>query len=136
MDIGYPALGIPSIEPIIIDNLNIKQGGNGAVNLDMNIKNARVSGLSKGISYKVTGFNRNIDGDIIEIKSRIPLVSIQGKYSVNGKILILPIQGSGDFQCSFDNMDILMKFKTKRVESKGKVYMQVERAAVVFKTTL
>ena len=136
MCIGYPALGVPSLEPILIDNLNIKQGGNGAVNLDMNVQNAKVSGLSKGITYKVSGFNRNPDGDIIEIKSRIPLVAIQGKYTVNGKILILPIQGTGDFKCSFDNMDILLKFKTKKVENKGKIYMQVDRAAVVFQTSL
>lgn len=136
MNIGYPALGIPSIEPILIDSLNIKQGGNGAVNLDMNIQNAKVSGLSKGSVYQVSGFNRNIDGDIIEIRTKTPVVTIAGKYSVNGKILILPIQGTGDFKCSFDNMETIMKFKTRRVENKGKVYMQVERVAVVFQTTL
>ncbi|CAO1423119.1 unnamed protein product [Diamesa tonsa] len=133
---GYPPLGIPSIEPIFIDSLNIKQGGNGAVNLDMNIQNAKVAGLSKVSVIKVTGFNRNPDGDIIEIRSKAPQVSITGKYSVNGKILILPIQGAGDFKCSFDNMETIMKFKTRRVENKGKIYMQVERVAVVFQTSL
>lgn len=136
VNIGYPALGVPPIEPILIDSMNIKQGGNGAVNLDMVIKNAKVSGLSKLTVQKVTGFNRNLDGDIIEIRSRAPLVSIVGKYSVTGKILILPIQGSGDFKCSFDNMEIILKFKTKKVENKGKFYMQVDRVAVVFQTTL
>lgn len=134
--VGYPALGLPTLEPILIDALNIKQGGNGAVNLDMMVKNAKVSGLSKGTVLKVTGFNRNPDGDIIEIRTRSPLVSIVGKYSVNGKILVLPIQGSGDFKCSFDNMELIMKFKTKRVENKGKIYMQIDRVAVVFQTTL
>lgn len=134
--IGYPALRIPNIDPLLIDVLNIKQGGNGAVNLEMNVKNGKVFGLSKVLVSKVTGFNRNPTGDIIEIRARVPLVSIQGQYKANGKILVLPIQGVGDFKCSFDNMDIIMKFSTKAVENKGKIYMQIDRAAVVFSTTL
>ncbi|CAO1420219.1 unnamed protein product [Diamesa serratosioi] len=133
---GYPALKIPSLEPLLLSSLSIKQGGSGAVSLDMSIKNAKVTGLSKGVVYKVSGFNSNPNGDIIEIRSRVPLVSIQGQYSANGKILILPLQGVGDFTCSFENMDLIMKFKTKKVENKGKIYMQVDRAAVVFSTTL
>lgn len=49
----------------------------------------------------------NIDADTLHIKSFLPHVEIIGKYDINGKILILPIQGQGNCNITLGNIKIL-----------------------------
>lgn len=46
---NYKVEGVDSLEPYYIDKVNLLQGkGNGAVDLDMNLRNLKITGLSSG----------------------------------------------------------------------------------------
>lgn len=93
---GSTELGLPTIDPLFIEQLTIIPGGGSSqVKLNIDLKNANLYGISKGVYYKANGFKKDPEGNKLEIKIKIPLFQIIGTYKANGQILILPIQGNG-----------------------------------------
>jgi hypothetical protein len=92
---GIPSLNIPSLDPLKIEKMYIGQGKNNPVNIGLNFTNIDLTGLSNATFYKVMGFNSNPEGDKLDIRFKSPKVTISGPYKINGKVLILPIQGNG-----------------------------------------
>ena len=92
---GFPLLGLPSLDPIKIDRLDLERDEKSPVNIKINFRNINLSGLSKAKVYKLSGFFRKPQGDKIEIRIRMPSLQITGPYKSKGKILLLPINGDG-----------------------------------------
>lgn len=115
--------------------MEIVQGGDSPVNIVLHFKDVDFTGVSKAKAYKARGFNENPEGDKLDIRFKAPQISIIGPYSINGKILILPIQGKGKSNLTMDNADITLKFLTKKVEKNGKVFMQIDKMKSNFETS-
>ena len=93
---GNNELGLPTIDPLFIDKLNIIQGGGSSqVKLNIDLKDTKMYGISNAAYYKANGFKKDPEGNKLEIKIKIPLLQIVGNYKASGQILILPIQGNG-----------------------------------------
>lgn len=92
---GFPRLGLPALDPLKIDKIDLDQDEKSPVNIKLNFKNIKLSGLSKAKVFKLSGLNRNPQGDKIEIRLKAPKLEIAGPYKANGKVLLLPIQGDG-----------------------------------------
>lgn len=92
---GYPKLRIPAIEPFELPSLEIDHGkGSGkSVSIDLKLKDVKIKGLTGTVidSLKIDVDNYKLTGKIGFSK---PLV-ITGDYTVNGKVLVLPITGNG-----------------------------------------
>lgn len=88
---------------MLIDQINAVQRDNFA----LDFKNIRTTGLSQGRIYNVSGFNRNPEKDIIEMRCFVPKVIIQGDYKVDGRAIILPIKGNGRATLVFGKIDLL-----------------------------
>lgn len=86
---------MPSLDPLRIDKIDLVQGGKSPVNIALNFRNISFVGLAQAKVYKVGGFNRNPQGDKLDIRFRTPKVSILGPYKILGRVLVLPIQGDG-----------------------------------------
>lgn len=93
--VGYPGLNLPVLDPLAIDKMQISQGGDSPINIVMDFKEIVLTGVSKANAYKATGFTRNMEGGKITLKIKVPALSLMGPYKINGKVLILPIQGIG-----------------------------------------
>lgn len=65
----------------------------------------------------------------------IPKIKIVGKYKIDGRVLVLPIQGEGDARLQFDNANLVVKYKPRIIEKKGKRYIQTEKFNLDFDTT-
>lgn len=50
-------------------------------------------------------------------------------------MLVLPIQGDGNANLIFDNLSLVVKYKPRIVEKKGKIYIQTDKFALDFDTT-
>lgn len=92
---GYPKLRIPAIEPFELPSLEIDhgKGSSKAVSIDLKLKDVKIMGLTSTVvdSLKIDVDNYKLTGKIGFSK---PLV-ITGQYTVNGKVLVLPITGNG-----------------------------------------
>lgn len=92
---GYPKLRIPAIEPFELPSLEIDhgKGSNKAVSIDLKLKDVKIMGLTSTVidSLKTDLDNYKLSGKLGFSK---PL-EITGHYTVNGKVLVLPITGNG-----------------------------------------
>lgn len=72
------------------------------------------------------GFNKNLT-ETLELDFFIEKLSIDGDYEMNGKLLILPLNGNGRGRIAFK--DILFKYKMKiKLESRNnKNYGKIDK---------
>lgn len=128
-------LGLPPIDPMLIEKMDIEQGGNNSVTVHLKFRKVNLFGLSDARVYKISGFQADPERNKLEIKFKTPLASIEGPYSINGKVLVLPIQGKGNIKLDLLNLDVTLKFLTKKVEKNGKIFMEIEKAKFGFDVT-
>lgn len=88
---GIHEMLIPPCEPLSIPEVSIKQNA-GAVHMDSEYSNIVVSGMS---NFTL----RDIHIDTKTYKCRIdlwfPTLSITADYSIHGKLMLIPMEGSG-----------------------------------------
>lgn len=58
-------------------------------------------------------------------------MSIHSKYTADGRILILPIQGDGDADIGFEKIKFSVKFKPSIHPKDGKTYLAVDKLKVL-----
>lgn len=132
---GIPELGLQSFDPLKIDRMDIVQGGNVSVQIDLKFRNVQLVGLSKAKVYKISGFKKDPEGNKLEMSFKTPLGTLVGPYVIDGKLLILPIQGNGTVTLNLENLDIHLKFLTAKVVKDGKTYMRIEKSKFNYTVT-
>lgn len=103
--------------------------------IDLKFRNVELLGISKARVYRLTGFRNDPEGNKLEIDFKTPLGTVVGPYSIKGRMLILPIVGHGNVTLNLINLDIHLKFLTKKVERDGKTYMQIEKSKFKYDVT-
>ena len=90
---------MPSLDPLHIRKLNLIQGAGHRVNIELFFNEIDMTGLSKAVAYKASGFNEN-PSDVIDIRFTTPKLVINGPYKVKGQISFLPLNGNGQSELS------------------------------------
>ena len=88
----YSQIGLASFAPLEISELKIGAGSQSVVNVEQNFKNCKLYGISEA---KVDEFGFDFEGKFAHGKGLIPEIKMLCDYELNGKILLLPIVGSG-----------------------------------------
>uniref|UniRef100_A0A0K8TUP1 Takeout Protein n=1 Tax=Epiphyas postvittana TaxID=65032 RepID=A0A0K8TUP1_EPIPO len=108
---GVPELGVPSLDPVNLDDIVID--GNG---LKLSLKDAKLHGLGDA---DVQDLKLDIDAEKFSLVFTANM-SVTGQYNIDGRILILPVQGNGDSTIKCDNIRVEIKSKLTHVkDSKG-----------------
>ncbi|CAH2047047.1 unnamed protein product, partial [Iphiclides podalirius] len=101
---GIPELGVPSLDPFVIDELPIQLPGVKVTFLD-----GKVTGLRKCHVLNVQAYiEKNVF--VLEVRCNI---TIKGKYTAVGRLLLFPINGEGDCKIKIVNSVIKLNIKTK-----------------------
>uniref|UniRef100_A0A182J094 Uncharacterized protein n=1 Tax=Anopheles atroparvus TaxID=41427 RepID=A0A182J094_ANOAO len=130
---GLPALGLASLDPLRIDAMDIVQG-DGPVTVVLNFKNVDIYGFKDVIVKKAKGFTDA--PNVMEMNLVLPVTSLVGKYKINGKVLILPIQGEGASNMTMVNCDFSMKWNGRlEKHSNGKEYYKMNKIKATLDTT-
>lgn len=82
-----------------------------------------------------SGFEADPHTSKYEVYATIPKITVSGDYKINGRVLVLPIQGQGKANLVFENAEMVVKYKPKVVVKKGKDYIQTEKFQLSFDTT-
>lgn len=90
-------MDLPPIEPLTVPEVKM-ENGQGPVRIVAYFGNVTVMGLS---NYTVHKVRMNITAYRFDIYLSIPKLELQGKYDINGNILLFPIQSQGDFTAVF-----------------------------------
>ncbi|KAM0731167.1 Circadian clock-controlled protein daywake [Formica fusca] len=117
---GVPEYNIPSIEPLILKKLSVSPSSSLRIKLaDVNVYDAS--------SFEVTKMKIDFDKLFLVVDVELPNIFIEGKYDVDGKILLLPIRGSGPMNGNFSNCIGVVKIQAEKyIDENG-----VERVRIV-----
>jgi Haemolymph juvenile hormone binding protein (JHBP) len=96
---GYPALGLAVFDPLRIDKMTIHQK-EGPVNLKIDFNNFNLRGMSDIKFSKVEGFQKDFEKAKIELRFQFPVIELTGPYTLEGKVLVLPVSGNGNCNMS------------------------------------
>uniref|UniRef100_A0A182TNZ6 Uncharacterized protein n=1 Tax=Anopheles melas TaxID=34690 RepID=A0A182TNZ6_9DIPT len=129
---GVPEIGLVPLDPLRIDKMDIVQG-DGPINIVLNFKKVDLSGFREAQIKKINGFTSNPTK--MEMNLLVPVASLVGGYRINGKVLILPIQGEGNSNMTMVNCDISLKWTGKLVDKSGQQFYQVDKFKVHFDTS-
>ncbi|KAJ8673663.1 hypothetical protein QAD02_004925 [Eretmocerus hayati] len=92
---GLPQYDIPSLEPLIFKELT---AGNEANGLKVTVKDIKCYGAS---DFEIEKIRTEIETLRFAVDLLLPHLYIEGQYEVNGRVLLLPIQGNGPIYGNF-----------------------------------
>ncbi|KAF2900819.1 hypothetical protein ILUMI_05358 [Ignelater luminosus] len=126
---GIPEFNIPVLEPLEVTSITIGEGKS-AVNVVQNYKNAKLYGLLVGGT--IDNVELKLDGSSSDwiMEGIIPEVKIIADYEFNGKVLLLPIVGSGNSETVFKNVKFRLEMHGEASQKNGAEYGAVTKATM------
>ncbi|XP_055676969.1 protein takeout-like [Lutzomyia longipalpis] len=125
--------GIEGLEDVVVDPLKINRikvlQGAGPVSLNASLSKVTVTGFrhTKVTESKVSPKDFSWDTSFF-----LPKVRIEGVYSMQGRILIIPLNGRGKCWLEPVNMNIYMHTKTRLIERDGFTFYNVTGTRVEY----
>ncbi|KAG8036448.1 hypothetical protein G9C98_003770 [Cotesia typhae] len=99
---GVPEYNIPSLQPLLLDDLVGEGHG-----VKCTCKNIKVFGAA---DYSVKYINADLAALEFRVDILLPHLYVEGTYEVDGKVLLLPVTGSGGWKGNFTNCDASVTF--------------------------
>ncbi|KAJ0183216.1 hypothetical protein K1T71_001192 [Dendrolimus kikuchii] len=106
---GLPHLGVPSLDPFVIDNLPIQLPG-----IKVTFYGGKATGLK---NCQVLNVEAYLEKNIFKLDVRCN-ITIKGKYTAVGRLLLFPINGDGDCKIKIVNSIIKLNITTKYFKDK------------------
>ncbi|XP_019867008.1 protein takeout [Aethina tumida] len=125
---GIPEFDIPSCEPLWIPEVSIDQG-TGSVALQSNYKDIKVYGPSK---FVIKFVKIDVDKNKMKIKIWLPRLEINSNYTMEGRILMMPIQGTGTTTGNYTDIDATVLMQGERVKKGEETYFNIKDFTVDF----
>ncbi|KAH0809714.1 hypothetical protein GEV33_013075 [Tenebrio molitor] len=125
---SFDEVNLPNFEPLWIPQVIIAGGGSVAVT--QNYKNCKIFGLTK-MKLNKAGFD--FDNKTFEFAGTVPEYILTGEYTLDGKVLLLPVKGEGDSTATMKNVELNCLMQYEEVKKKGKKYMKFVSGKGTFK---
>ncbi|XP_076644016.1 take-out-like carrier protein [Halictus rubicundus] len=126
---GLKAFKILPIEPLAVESVKIGES-QGSVALRQEYRNIKLHGLTKGLVVK----NYHIDWDkcLLTSESYNPQVDFVADYKLDGKILLLPVKGSGKSNITMYDLKTQNNIYCEKYEKNGVPYVRITKYDVKF----
>ncbi|KAJ3650895.1 hypothetical protein Zmor_016970 [Zophobas morio] len=115
---AYPEINLASFSPLEILELAIKAGSEAVVNVDQNFKNCTLYGVPQTVLDEI-----DFEGKFIQGSGVIPELKKDCSYELNGRVLLLPIVGSGPSTVILTNVKAKLHLDYEQVKKNGKTFM-------------
>uniref|UniRef100_A0AAU6SGY2 Protein takeout n=1 Tax=Maconellicoccus hirsutus TaxID=177089 RepID=A0AAU6SGY2_MACHI len=123
---GIPELSIPSFEPLILPEITLNQG-KGPINLQTTFNNLHLWGLSV---FDIKEFRSKMESNQLKFKLLYPYLMSKSIYRINGRVLMLPIEGDGVSEGNYTNVESVVQIQGSRIRQNGNTFFFVEKATV------
>ncbi|XP_066247806.1 protein takeout-like [Euwallacea similis] len=123
MKAGVPQLLIPSLDPLIIPEATLSTGND----FKATFRNIRLYHID---SFVVDTFNIDIDNYTIDIKMHFPSLRIISNYTINGRILVLNLNGNGPADGNYTNVRTELSLKGTPFQKNNKTFVKWTREKI------
>jgi len=124
---GNKEFGIPPLEPLAVKSLVI-DAGTAPINLKQTLKNILVHDMIS--TSKVQRYRTDLEKHLIICDSKTDRIEMIGDYEMSGRILLLPITGSGKANITLLNTKIEHRLIGEPFERDGVKYMRLKEYRV------
>ncbi|XP_052863365.1 uncharacterized protein LOC128270003 [Anopheles cruzii] len=128
---GIPELDIPSIDPILLGDLIVAESVPGQ-GVSISAKDIKAYGPSNFKLKKLTVVEY---GKIYSFELELPHLYVEGRYIVDGRILLLPVKGSGKFTGNFTQGIGSVRIKGDRKRINGKDHLSLAKLDIKIKVS-
>ncbi|XP_012275261.1 protein takeout [Orussus abietinus] len=111
---GIAQLHIPPCEPLHVPQIEISQEA-GPVSVKSTYTNIRVLG---GTDFVLKSVKIDQDKDRIRLKLYIPRLEMTSNYTMEGRILMLPITGKGTAHGNYTDIDVVSTVQGERYQDR------------------
>lgn len=94
---GVPNLKLPALDPLFLPSLTVDRNLD-SLKIKANLTKIRVYGAT---NYVVRELKANPDDLMVSFKAQLPYVYVHGDYDVQGRLLLVPLTGIGNFKGNF-----------------------------------
>ena len=94
---GIPSLKLPALDPLFLPSLTVDRNLE-ALKIKANMSQIRVHGAT---NFLIDDLKANPNDLSVAIKVQLPHVHVKGDYDVQGRLLLLPLNGAGSFKGNF-----------------------------------
>ncbi|KAK3929001.1 Protein takeout [Frankliniella fusca] len=125
---GDKKLRIANMNPLVVPRVALSQGGSSQVNLNLTWEPLEIHGLPKA---KMTNMKISWKRKDAEFDLTFPVFTMSGNYVAAGRILLLPITGSGPSNFTFEQLRVHYAFDWPlHKAADGKEYATVENSKI------
>ncbi|GAB1869773.1 Circadian clock-controlled protein [Camponotus japonicus] len=114
---GVPSLKLPALDPLFLPSLTVDRNLE-SLKLKANMSQIRVYGAT---NYVVHDLKANPNDLTVSLKVQLPHVYMSGEYDVQGRLLLLPLSGVGNFKGNFTDTEAQVSAQGKEVTDKNGV---------------
>ncbi|KAL9897290.1 protein takeout-like isoform 2-T2 [Glossina fuscipes fuscipes] len=120
---GNPLFNMPSLKLVKLDKLIVSKSDSKApLQLNFQLFDIKITGLDKAKILGTKGFEK--DTEYHEVEFQVPFVKMNARYEINGKLLLLPVKGTGHGEFTHKDLHIILKHKIALEKRKGKNYIK------------
>lgn len=114
---GLPSLGLPKIEPLFVEKIDI-EGNGGKVDIAQHFTDLKIHGFG---GSQVKELKWYLDGDDckLTLSAFTPTLRLEGQYKILGKVLILQINGFGGANITLNNLTSDHEITCEKVDDKN-----------------
>ncbi|XP_054745389.1 circadian clock-controlled protein daywake [Anastrepha obliqua] len=125
---GIPELFIPPIAPLVVPEIKMYQDS-GAIYLHSTFKNITINNLA---NFTLNELHIDPEKMRLSLLMSIPNVTMDGKYAMSAKIMMMPLGGEGDFRANFTDVELDTVITAERYEKDDRVFGKVKDVKVQY----
>ncbi|XP_052871240.1 protein takeout-like [Anopheles cruzii] len=130
---GLPEFGILPLDPLAVDALSFEQNPSSPITLRQHFTGVLLSHLTDSTIVK---YRTDLKKLIIKAEAVTPRVQFVGNYTMNGRILLLPITGKGLANITLHRLKTYHELIGELVERNGEQFMHIRKYIVHFEPKL
>ncbi|XP_043795180.1 circadian clock-controlled protein daywake-like [Apis laboriosa] len=121
---GIPSLKLPALDPLFLPSLTVDRNLE-TLKIKANMSQIRVYGAT---NFAIDDLKANPNDLSVNIKVRLPHVHMNGNYDVQGRLLLLPLNGAGNFRGNFTDTKVDVQAQGKEVtDAKGVQKIEIDK---------
>lgn len=124
---GVPQLHIPSLNPLILNEIQIQNGPD----FKLKLTNVTIRGLDKAV---LDQFSLDLTKKEGKLALAVDQVTMEAIYDIKGRLLVLPIDGTGPTTVKFGGIVFIVTFKYDTIKKGKKTYPKLLSAVIDYTT--